>query len=1351
MKGIGLACLVAAFVAIAPAQVNADTTHPYLGVMELTGQGTNQFPSGVDSAGNVLVWFDGQKVLKKFSPSGAPVDFTALGSNTLDAKGGFQCETVPADCDRVPELTNGFRTPQFANQRNSIVAVDQSDGPASGFIYVADAFEQRGKVFVFDQTGRYRGEIDESAPFPVNNSGDQIRSISVSPGGSLYVHWAGGTNGSVDKFVPVDGNPMNHRFVGQIRSSNGGDLTQGNMTYVLGDDEYVYNRKNSINAFGLWRKYEQSELFRASGDSQPIDHSPTQCRCGTATAPFEDGGIENETNNGFNWGSIDPNTHDVYLFNQGTRHIEQWSADNKRIGPIFGNPTQIASNAGRTIAFDNSGGPTDGRFYIRTSGSNLAIYGPPVVIPDITDVKANPSHTSAEISAAIGTAEGPPVQTCTVQWSTNFAYNNSTPCEPIAPYTFDTDITASISGLGVEQDYNYRIVTTNANGTNTGRSMKLHTVAVDEARTGEATEVTPTTAILHGELDSEGMDTEYAFEYGIDTNYRSSTPFVAAGDLDGGGAVPPVQIDQLQPARLYHYRLVARNALGTTRAEGRTFTAAAPPTLSGVQAKGVTADSAVLHARINPRASATTYTFEYGTSTEYGSQAPLEPAQIGDGTEPVPVKVDLTGLQAVTYHFRVVASNAWGTTVGPDTTFDFVPPTCPNSEVRQRTGAAYLPDCRAYELVSPTNAGAVQLLPGNTLTTFPYQTNAQLQYWRIPALNNGRASGPSRFAFLGGVGAITGLEPPNSFLDRYVSTRTNDGWVTKYPGTRGSEAQFVSGYDCNDRMNLCLDYDLNDFLKASPVELGPSSPTLWDENGRRLGRLPTNVTLVPGGEFFAGDDQPSPDFSHYAFSSRNIAFAPGGLTKAPGSVYDNDLDESTIQIVSRQPNGDDIGQDGGTPTEALKIPAVSEDGSSVLMSSLEFEGRVNLYMRVDGAITYEVSKGAGVNLIGMTDDGSTVAFSTAESLLPNDTDSGLDIYVWSQETDELVIASQGNGNGDTDSCTSSWTQACNAVPLTTERPDLDDKVAARRGDVYFYSPEQLDPTNPGVANERNLYVYRNGSVKYVTTLDSGTLIDRIQISPDGAHAAFLTSSELTGYDSNGWRQMYMFDVDDGSIRCASCLPSGEPPQILRPALMRPGDSEPPPEAHVLASQSGRFMTDDGRVAFTTSDALVDFDTNGLLDVYEFANGRPQLISTGTSERDRFPGGLLIYVAHYVGLEAVSADGTDIYFSTFDTMVDEDLNGSFIKIYDARTNGGFLPRPPTLPCVAADECRGEESAAPAPSEVGTGTYLGTGGNAKARRSRERAAKRRAAKRRAAKRAKRNRARQRRLAKAARRDR
>jgi hypothetical protein len=141
----------------------------------------------------------------------------------------------------------------------------------------------------------------------------------------------------------------------------------------------------------------------------------------------------------------------------------------------------------------------------------------------------------------------------------------------------------------------------------------------------------------------------------------------------------------------------------------------------------------------------------------------------------------------------------------------------------------------------------------------------------------------------------------------------------------------------------------------------------------------------------------------------------------------------------------------------------------------------------------------------------------------------------------------------------------------------------------------------------------------------------------------------------------------------------------------------------MASSSGRFMSDDGRVAFATADALVPTDTNGKIDVYEYVDNRPQLITNGTGDRD-MQSGTIVYPSTHVGLEGISADGVDLYFSTFESLVATDRNGSFIKFYDARTGGGFPFVPPALPCSAADECHGDTSVKAPESQVGTGAGL-----------------------------------------------
>ena len=143
------------------------------------------------------------------------------------------------------------------------------------------------------------------------------------------------------------------------------------------------------------------------------------------------------------------------------------------------------------------------------------------------------------------------------------------------------------------------------------------------------------------------------------------------------------------------------------------------------------------------------------------------------------------------------------------------------------------------------------------------------------------------------------------------------------------------------------------------------------------------------------------------------------------------------------------------------------------------------------------------------------------------------------------------------------------------------------------------------------------------------------------------------------------------------------------------------------------MSNDGRAFFASADGLVPRDTNGIIDTYEFVDGRPQLISSGTGQVDQWAGAAF-FPPHKTGLEAVSADGKDVYFSTFDTLVPQDRNGSFVKFYDARTGGGIESNPGLAPCTAADECHGPGSSATPDPAVATVADLGTGSNQRTNR-------------------------------------
>ncbi len=97
------------------------------------------------------------------------------------------------------------------------------------------------------------------------------------------------------------------------------------------------------------------------------------------------------------------------------------------------------------------------------------------------------------------------------------------------------------------------------------------------------------------------------------------------------------------------------------------------PKATTESASSITATQATLKGTVNPEASDTTYYFEYGPTTAYGTKIPTKAATAGSGTSNVAVAQTPTGLtEGTTYHYRLVASNEAGTKLGNDVAFGTV-------------------------------------------------------------------------------------------------------------------------------------------------------------------------------------------------------------------------------------------------------------------------------------------------------------------------------------------------------------------------------------------------------------------------------------------------------------------------------------------------------------------------------------------------------------------------------------------------------------------------------------------------------------------------------------------------------
>jgi hypothetical protein len=1190
----------------------------------------------------------------------------------------------------------GSYNQQFGDSFFSNVAVDNSGGVNNGSFMAMGQKPQGGSVDLFKPTGEWYAEI----PVYLNVC---TCGLDVGPNGHIYV----GINNRI-----VDYNP-GLQEVGRIYTSNG-------------DDEYM--RADSTGAlwmaaatFGIQfggqnlRKIETGQFIPGSTIIQANEAEEQGLPLNPIPSPFAP--PDPFLTSGFTGFDIDP-TNDELLVNRGNR-VEVYSNGTAeepafKDGPDFGEGKLTGSS--RSVAVNQS------REVWVAEGDNVIKFGAGQILPDMLTKTAqidDIGHNSAVVTGRVERAGGPEITSCEVQYGTTTAYtpNPPVPCaSPSLPFTgSSTDVSATLPGLTTGTTYHYRIRAGNANGTNVGVDRTVTPVAVIKLHTKPAAGVDSHGATLEGSLDADGYETHYYFEYGLDTEYGQTTTELPASSSPGIQSVG-APITGLPSGKTFHYRLVARNSLGTTFGPDLTFRTASPPEVAGLRATEILEHSATLNARINPAGYDTTYQFEYGTSPSYGSKVPLtEPEDLGSGVTPQPVSAPITGLEiGVTYHFRVVAENEWGMTRSTDTTFDFLPPNCPNAHVRQQTHGSYLPDCRAYELVSPANAGSILMFPSDVFWEVSISSTCAgclTKYGGEWTVNTGLATNPPRFAYFAGLGAIEELNGTNSLVDMYAATRTTTGWQTTLPSSTGNEALLSTRHRCTDSLNMCLDHNDADPFYAFEGLMVQTASNLFDIGGERLATLPTNVNTIPGAEYELeeqyGDEILSGDGSHYAFSAIKHPFAPGGIVGAPGSAYDNDIGAKTVTLISKLPDGKDIPQlQENKPLEYFDFTGISTDGSHILMQQKGVTGPVHLYMRVNDLITYDVSR-SDVKFIGMTSNGSKVIFSAAQQLTPDDTDNSVDIYMWEEEGDKLTRLSKGNGQGDTNECAPTWGSQCDAVAPTTERghpfgfasvESIDDYIAGKSGDVYFYSPESLDPDNPAFPNARNFYVYREGAVHLVATLDPGTEINRLQISPDGSHAGFITAANLTGYDTHGFKEMYTYDAETGALRCASCRPDGLPPT-----------------GNALGSQSGPFMSDDGRVFWATKDSLVSRDVDeGIIDVYEFVGGRPQLITSGTGSRDSTGGSAVQNILEVpnparTGLESVSADGTDVFFTTYDSLVPQDENGPFIKFYDARVGGGFGPSPEFAPCAAADECHGVASSAPPLPNIGTGADLGASGN------------------------------------------
>ncbi len=255
----------------------------------------------------------------------------------------------------------------------------------------------------------------------------------------------------------------------------------------------------------------------------------------------------------------------------------------------------------------------------------------------------------------------------------------SAPCEPASLEGFGYQgVGATLTGLHLGTGYYYRVVALNAAHEKTeGEIAHFRTAGTGPAAsTGAVSAIGQASANVTGTVNPDGLETYYYYQYGPTTEYGQSTMPEGPGIDVGAGtsqvAAPGILVP-LVPGVTYHYRLVAWNETAVSYGQDKTFTTetGVPPLASTGPASGITVDEATITGTVDPQGKETSYRFEYGENTTYGTQAfgTILSEQAAET-----LSLNLRGISpGTTYHYRLVASNAGGTIYGEDMTFTTLP------------------------------------------------------------------------------------------------------------------------------------------------------------------------------------------------------------------------------------------------------------------------------------------------------------------------------------------------------------------------------------------------------------------------------------------------------------------------------------------------------------------------------------------------------------------------------------------------------------------------------------------------------------------------------------------------------
>ncbi|MDK2123435.1 beta strand repeat-containing protein [Parachitinimonas caeni] len=296
------------------------------------------------------------------------------------------------------------------------------------------------------------------------------------------------------------------------------------------------------------------------------------------------------------------------------------------------------------------------------------------------------TSTQTTASVTVSMPKGALAQTVTAEYGTTTAYGSSATMTggSVTAGSGSSTVTANVTGLTCGTTYHIRFNSTTDDSAVNGSTTINGTDATFSSSpcgpivtTGASSAIGMTTATIGGTVDDNTYNTTAIIvEYGPTTAYGSQvnmTPNTLAGGT--GATAVSANLTGLTCNATYHYRVSATGNSVTVTGNDATFNTAAVcttvPVATTGSASNIKTDSATLSGTVNDGNGNTTVTFDYGTSTSYGTNvAATTGGSINAGAGTTAASVVLSNLQCgTTYNFRIKGVNSAGTGNGSNATF----------------------------------------------------------------------------------------------------------------------------------------------------------------------------------------------------------------------------------------------------------------------------------------------------------------------------------------------------------------------------------------------------------------------------------------------------------------------------------------------------------------------------------------------------------------------------------------------------------------------------------------------------------------------------------------------------------